>query len=376
MRWFMNFGLDLRPSLSKPTGAGAYVLGLARHLPERAPADRFYFFSSSLRERYPENHWPSNVTLVDRRIPVAGLNVAWNRLGWPPLDQLVGAPLDLVHSPHPLIVPGRRARLVVTVHDLFFLKHPEMTEAEIRRDYVPLVRGHVRRADGVVCGSEYTASEIRRLLDVPPEKIAVTPYGIDPIYRAPMSPEDVDAVLTRHLLPRGALLYVGSQEKRKNLVTLVMAYMALARKRHSIPPLVLVGPGSDWAQGGTISGPQIRATGYLETREIRALMAASSLLVLPSLEEGFGFPVVEAMAAGLPVVCSRGSALEEVAQGAATLVDPRDAGSIAAGLSHVLDDARYAEAKRRLGMEKSRRFDWSETASRTLAFYREILGRH
>jgi alpha-1,3-rhamnosyl/mannosyltransferase len=312
---------------------------------------------------------------VDRRIPVSGLNLAWNRLGWPPLDQLVGAPLDLVHSPHPLIVPGRRARLVVTVHDLFFLKHPEMTEAEIRRDYVPLVRGHVRRADGVICGSEYTASEIRRLLEVPSEKIAVTPYGIDPIYRAPMPPEEVDAVLARHLLPRGALLYVGSQERRKNLVTLVMAYMALARKRHSIPPLVLVGPGSDWAQGGTISGPQIRATGYLGTREIRALMAASSLLVLPSLEEGFGFPVVEAMAAGLPVVCSRGSALEEVAQGAATLVDPHDAGSIAGGISHVLDDPRYAEAQRRLGMEKSRRFDWNETAARTLAFYREILGR-
>ena len=214
---------------------------------------------------------------------------------------------------------------MVTVHDLFFLKHPELTEAEIRRDYVPLVRDHVRRADGVVCGSQYTASELRRLLDVPPEKIAVTPYGVDPIYRAPMPREEVDAVLAHHLLPRGALLYVGSQEERKNLVTLVMAYMGLARKRHSIPPLVLVGPGSDWAQGGTISGPQIRATGYLETREIRALMAASSLLVLPSLEEGFGLPVAEAMCAGLPVVCSRGSALEEVADGAATLVDPRDA---------------------------------------------------
>ena len=154
-----------------------------------------------------------------------------------------------------------------------------------------------------------------------------------------------------------------------------MAYMSLAANRHSIPPLVLVGPGSDWAQGGTISGPQIRATGYLETREIRALMAASSALVLPSLEEGFGLPVVEAMAAGLPVVCSRGSALEEVADGAATLVDPLDAGSIAAGIERVLDDAAYAEAKRQRGLEKSRRFDWNETAARTLAFYREILGR-
>ena len=375
MKRIMNFGLDLRPSLARPTGAGAYVLALAQCLPGLAPSDRFYFFSASLKDRYPRDHWPSNVTLVDRRLPVRGLNLAWNRFGWPPLDRLVGAPLDLVHSAHPLIVPARRARLVVTVHDLFFLKHPELTDAEIRRDYVPLVRDHVRRADGVVCGSQYTASELRRLLDVPPEKIAVTPYGVDPIYRTPMPAEEVDAVLAHHLLPRGALLYVGSQEERKNLVTLVMAYMGLARKRHSIPPLVLVGPGSDWAQGGTISGPQIRATGYLETREIRALMAASALLVLPSLEEGFGLPVAEAMAAGLPVVCSRGSALEEVADGSATLVDPRDAGSIASGIEQVLDDDARAEAQRRRGLEKSRRFDWNETAARTLAFYREILGR-
>ena len=371
----MNFGLDLRPSLARPTGAGAYVRALAERLPALAPSDRFYFFSASLRERYPADHWPGNVSLVDRRLPVSGLNLAWNRLGWPPLDRLVGAPLDLVHSPHPLIVPARRARLLVTVHDLFFYKHPELTGAEIRRDYAPLVHEHVRRADGVLCGSEHTASELRRLLDVPPDKIAVTPYGIDPVYRTPVPPEEVDAMLAHHLLPRGAILYVGSQEKRKNLVTLVMAYMGLARRRSSIPPLVLVGPGSDWAQGGTISGPQIRATGYLETREVRALMAASAVLVLPSLEEGFGLPVAEAMAAGLPVVCSRGSALEEVAGDAALLVDPRDAGSIADGIAAVLDDAAHAETLRRRGLERSLRFDWAETAARTLAFYRTVLGR-
>ena len=99
MKRLMNFGLDLRPSLSRPTGAGAYVLGLARHLPETASADRFYFFSASLKDRYPLNNWPSNVTLVDRRIPVSGLNLAWNRLGWPPLDQLVGALLAGARAP-------------------------------------------------------------------------------------------------------------------------------------------------------------------------------------------------------------------------------------------------------------------------------------
>jgi glycosyltransferase involved in cell wall biosynthesis len=370
----MNIGLDLRPSLSKPTGVGSYVLALARRLPALAPDLHFYYFSASLKERYPHRDWPANVTLVDLPLPVRALNFAWNRLGWPPLDRFVRAPLQLVHSPHPLLVPGKRAKHVLTIHDLFFLKHPEMTEAEIQRDYAPLVKDHVQKADGIICVSAHTAAEARILLDVPNEKIAVIPNGVDPAYRREAAPAEVDAVLQKRRLPRGALLYVGSEEKRKNLVNLAMAYMGLARRRPRIPPLVLVGPGSHWAWGGSAVGPQIRATGYLETHEIRALMAASVALVLPSLEEGFGLPVAEAMAAGLPVVCSRGSALEEVAGGAATLVNPLDTGSIAGGIEKLLDNKELQSRQRALGLEQSRRFDWDSAAAQTLAFYRRVLG--
>jgi glycosyltransferase involved in cell wall biosynthesis len=371
----MNFGLDVRPSLSRPTGVGNYVLNVADRLPFLAPQDRFYYFSASIRERYAPRPWPANVVLVDRRLPVHALNLAWNRLGWPPLDRLVRAPLDLVHSPHPLLVPARRARRIVTLHDLFFLKHPEMTGAEIRRDYTSLVRDHVRRADGVVCVSAHTAAEAGRLLDVPEEKIAVIPLGVDPAFRERPPARVVDDVLERFRVRPGAILYVGSDEKRKNLVALVMAYLTLARRRRPVPTLVLVGPGSSWAQGGDRVDPQIRATGYLPRDEVRALMAAAAVLVLPSHEEGFGLPVVEAMAAGLPVVCSRGSALEEVAGDAARLVDPGDANGLVRTIERVLDDPGTAEELRARGLERSRRFDWDDTAARTLAFYRTILGR-
>ncbi|HXK10453.1 MAG TPA: glycosyltransferase family 1 protein [Vicinamibacteria bacterium] len=370
----MDFGLDVRPSLSRPTGVGTYVLGLARRLPPLAPEDRFHFFSASLKERYPQRDWAPNVHVVDRRLPVHGLNFAWNRLAWPPLDRLVGSNLDLVHSPTPLLVPCRRGKRLVTIHDLFFLKHPDLVEGETRRDFVTLVRDHVRRADGVICVSEYTASEARRLLDLPEEKIAVTPHGVDPIYREAAAEDRVEETLRRLRLPRGGILYVGSSEKRKNLVTLVMAYLTLARRRR-IPPLVLAGPGSDWAQGGDRVGPQIVATGYLDKPDVRCLMAASSMLVLPSLEEGFGLPVVEAMAAGLPVVCSEGSALAEVAGDAACLVDPHDVNGLARTAERLLDDQGLASEMRRRGLDRSRRFDWQDTASRTLAFYRKVLGR-
>ena len=370
----MEFGLDVRPSLSRPTGVGTYVLGLAERLPALAPEDRFTYFSASLRERYPARDWGPNVRLVDRRIPVRGLNAAWNRLGWPPIDRLVDRSLDLVHSPTPLLIPCKRGRRIVTLHDLFFLKHPELVEGETRRDFVTLVRDHVRRADGVICVSEYTASEARRLLDVPDEKIAVTPHGVDPVFREEPQAQQVDETLRRLRLPRGGILYVGSSEKRKNLVTLVMAYMTLGRRRR-LPPLVLAGPGSDWAQAGSYSGPQIVATGYLERADVRSLMAASAALVLPSLEEGFGLPVVEAMAAGLPVVCSRDTALAEVAGDAASLVDPHDVNGLAHAVERVLEDRALAAELRRKGLERSRAFEWSTTAERTLAFYRKVLGR-
>ena len=371
----MHFGLDLRPSLARPTGVGTYVLGLVDRLPALAPNDRFLYFSASLRDRYVDREWASNVRLVDRRIPVRALNVAWNRFEWPPLDRLVGESLDLVHSPHPLLIPARNARRIVTVPDLFFLKRPDMTSAEIRRDYVHLVRDHVRRADGVICISEYTARETRRLLDVAEDKIAVTPLGVDPVFREAPPEEQVDETLARLHIPRGAILYLGSDEARKNLVTLVMSYLNLAGRRQDLPPLVLVGPGSNWAQAGGRAAAQVRATGYLPRDDVRCLMAASSMLVLPSLEEGFGLPVVEAMAAGLPVVCSRGSALEEVACEAAALVDPGSPAEITQAIERLMDDPDAAEEQRRRGRERSRLFDWDRTAERTLDFYRTVLGR-
>jgi glycosyltransferase involved in cell wall biosynthesis len=209
---------------------------------------------------------------------------------------------------------------------------------------------------------------------VPDEKIAVTPHGVDPSSARSRRPQQVDETLRRLRLPRGGILYVGSSEKRKNLVTLVMAYMTLGRRRR-LPPLVLAGPGSDWAQAGSYSGPQIVATGYLERADVRSLMAASAALVLPSLEEGFGLPVVEAMAAGLPVVCSRDTALAEVAGDAASLVDPHDVNGPRARRRA---RARGPRARRRAapqGLERSRAFEWSTTAERTLAFYRKVLGR-
>ena len=237
----MEFGLDIRPSLSRPTGVGTYVLGLAERLPALAPDDRFTYYSASFKERYPTRDWGPNVRLVDRRIPNRGLSAAWNRLGWPPIDRLVDRSLDLVHSPTPLLIPCKRGRRIVTLHDLFFLKHPELVEGETRRDFVTLVRDHVRRADGVICVSEYTASEARRLLDVPDEKIAVTPHGVDPVFREEPQAQQVDETLRRLRLPRGGAR--GScRPSRASPGSCASPSCRRTGCRRRLPPLVLAGP--------------------------------------------------------------------------------------------------------------------------------------
>jgi glycosyltransferase involved in cell wall biosynthesis len=354
---------------------GVYIGALAASLPRLAPESRFTLFTSSLRERWRTPSRAPNVDVVDRRLPVRVLNFAWNRLSWPPIESLCGREFDLVHSPHALLTPVLRARRIITIHDLFFFKHPGRARAEIRRDYASLVRRHAAEADGIICPSEFTAGEVERLLDVPRRKICVTLEGVDPAFREPPAKGSAEALLQRLGLTGGGILYVGSEEERKNLGTLVGSYRAFAERAHEPPALVLVGPSRSFDSGSTTSGPRIVSPGYLPTPEIRALMSVSRCLILVSLEEGFGLPVVEAMAAGLPVVCSRGSSLEEVAGGAAELVDdPLDQGSIVTSLARVLDDPARAASLRAAGLERSRVFDWDRTATATLAFYRKVLG--
>ncbi|MEO8358453.1 MAG: glycosyltransferase family 1 protein [Vicinamibacteria bacterium] len=377
-RWstpLLRVALDVRPALSRPTGVGIYIGALADALPAKDPESQFTLFTSSLRERWPRTSAAPNVRVVDRRIPVRVLNLAWSRLEWPTIETVCGQEFDLVHSPHALLTPVLRARRVISIHDLFFFKHPELTGGEVRRDYAPLVKAHARKADGVICPSEHTARDVEILLGVPRHKIGVTPYGVNPVFRTPVEPRDVDPLLRRLGLSNGFILYLGSDEKRKNLGTLVSAYREFAKQMSEPPALVMVGPHAAFGDGDPGSKGRVVSTGYLETHEIRALMSVARCLVLASLEEGFGFPVVEAMSAGLPVVCSRGSSLEEIAGGAAELIDdPLSEDAIVRSLRRVFEDDGRAEQLRAAGLERARLYDWDRTAQLTLDFYRKVVG--
>jgi glycosyltransferase involved in cell wall biosynthesis len=381
--------IDYRPALRERTGVGEYVHQLARALAGRrvdrstdrragdrraaANADDVEVFTSSWRDR-PAPEAVADLgpcRLVDRRVPVGLLNFGWHRLGWPPIEWLTGHAYDVVHSPHPLLIPSRRAARVVTIHDLDFLLHPERTRAEIRRDYAALASRHAAAADGVIVVSAYVGELVERILRVPSERISVCPNGVAPW-------PDGDPILPGN--PRGEyILFLGTLEPRKNVEGLLGAYADLVTRRPDAPPLVLVGgstPGAEaWRE--MIAVPplagRVEYRGYVADRARRSVYAGARLVVLPSFDEGFGFPVVEAMSLGVPVVASTRGALPEVSGGAARLVDPEDLGGLSRAMEAVVFDAALAARMGEAGLVRARAFSWSQSAELTRAAYERAI---
>ena len=375
----MRVLIDYRPALRRPTGVGAFVHHLVSALAdleaEAAPAREaleLTVFSASWKDRLKDagRRLPAAVRTIDRRIPVRLLNLAWHRAGWPAVEALTGRRFDVVHSPHPLLMPSRAAAQVITVHDLDFLDHPDRTTGEIHRDYAALVRRHVARAAHVVVPSRHTASELGRRLHVPPEAISVCPNGAPewPARDRPPSP--------------GHLLFVGTLEPRKNVAGLLDAYARLVTRRPDIPVLVLAGAdrtgphgSEDWRQRlerPPLAG-RVRRTGYIESPALQALYVGARALVLPSLDEGFGLPALEAMTVGVPVVASNRGGLPEVVGNAGLLVDPTDCDALAAALERVSTDDALARQCVARGLQRARAFTWRASARSLRCAYRKAI---
>lgn len=358
----MRILVDYRPALRERTGVGEYMHNLVRayaHHPDAA-GDEMAVFTSSWKDRpAPRLALELSARVVDRRVPVRILNYAWHRLEWPPIEAL-GIAADVVHAAHPLLIPSRHAAQVVTIHDLFFLTTPELTRAEIRRDYPGLAPGHARRADAIVTNSCYTASLIERRFGVQRSRIHICSPG-PPVWRAlgraPNVPRD------------GYVLFVGTLEARKNVGALLDAYSRLLEGHARPASLVIAGKSTPDAAGwlDRLSRPplagHVRHLGYVPAADREGLFAGARLLVVPSRDEGFGIPALEAMSAGVPVVAANRGALPEVLGDAGLLVDPDDAAGLAAAIHRMLTDEGVAIACAQRGLARAREFSWERAAT-------------
>jgi glycosyltransferase involved in cell wall biosynthesis len=358
------------------TGVGRYISGLIGGLARIDQKNRYVLFSSSLKDRPSLSPLPHNFQLVDRRIPVSLLNAAWHRLGHPSLDLLTGCKIDLTHSPHPLVLPSRRGRAVVTVHDIFFYRHAEATTAEIRRDYAPLLKTHVDRADAVLTVSEATATDLMQELGVERHRITVVPNGVDTeSFRGP-SPDE-EEIAGRYRLPKEYILSVATLEPRKNVPRLVEAVARLVQRGWD-GSLVLAGgsamdePRVDADIERLGVGSRVIKLGYVPPGHLPALYRRARLLVTVSLWEGFGLTLLEAMACDLPVVASDIPAHREVAKDGAWFVDPSDSESIASGIERLWDDPALQSRLREEGARRVKLFTWEEAARKTLAIYQQL----
>jgi glycosyltransferase involved in cell wall biosynthesis len=352
-----------------PGGVGTYVRELLPALRDADPTVEIVPFHARTNRSAEEL---DGLRTVELSRTIRALYPSWNALGRPPLPDRLGG-LDVLHTPSPVAVPpvGPRQALVVTVHDLAFRLFPSMYPPAWRAVYRAGLRRAVRRAAAIITVSRRTATDLARLTPVDPARIHVIPLAVSIPGHAP----DPGPALDRLRIPRPYVLFAGTLEPRKNLVRLVRAYRRVAvRLPHA---LVVAGPlgwrskrlHRELAVRGT---GRVLLTGRVSDQDLDSLFRGADAFVYPSLYEGFGLPVLEAMARGVPTVTSAVSSLPEVAGDAAVLVNPGSVRALAAALEGLLTDPARTERARREGPERASLFTWDRTARMTLEVYEAV----
>jgi len=374
----LRVGLDVSRTLGEVSGVGAYARALVEGL-ARVDRDTDYLLYGMFCECQPQD-WrrapvpdAPNVRLHQRWRSTRWMRSRWSRF---PLyrDRLLGG-VDVLHCTAydaPLL---DHTRLVVTIHDLNHFLFPQFHTRE-NYDFVTRSVHHAaRRADLIVTDSECSRREILRFLHVPPERVEVIHLAAAPLFSEPPESGGVERVRARYGIPGRYFLSVGSLEPRKNLPRTLEAFRAYLDGGGEAT-LVAAG-GSGWKNESipaTVErlglAERVRFTGYVPQQDLPPLYRGAELFLYPSIYEGFGLPVLEAMACGTPVITGNSSSLPEVAGEAALLVDPSDSAALAAALAALAGNPEMRRDLSARGRLQASRFSWDETARRTAALYR------
>lgn len=368
----MRIGFDITPLHAPPSGVGVYATNLWRQL-NKVSDD----------EMVPLAHWSGRAGESEGPNLDATRNLGAHRFGMNKTLWLLGVVpwalarrgIDVCHFTNSVAPLWAPCPTVVTVHDMTLWLLPQHHYPRRLLTMRPLIPNAARRATAIIAVSQATKRDIVRILRVPEEKVYVIYEAPAPSFRPLPAGPVLDAVRRRYSLPKKFILFVGTIEPRKNLVRLLEAFAALRTEGGFHHDLILVG-NMGW-NGNPISaaverldlGDQVRYLGYVPTPDLVALYNLSDALAFPSLYEGFGLPVVEAMACGTPVICSSEGSLAEVAGSAAEFVQPDEVGSIASALRRVLTDDTRKEELRVRGLARVTQFSWTRAAEQTRQLY-------
>ena len=371
------------------TGVGTYASRLVELLPRTDPTATYVLWYLHVRgalglspqRRLFDHVEGSNVEQVRLPIPTRVFERLATEVRVPRVEWTTR--FDVLFAPNFVPPPTRSRNVVLTVHDLAFKRFPGTAPSSTRHWLGRLDRA-VERASRIVTVSEHSRLDLIELYRVDPDRVAVVPLAVDAAAYRPAPEAAVSSVRRRYAIDGPYLLALTAIEPRKNLPALVRAFAELPDDVR--PTLVIAGPEARWnPEGGRLLRTALEAvprrvrerivlTGYVELPEKLALLTGAEALAYPSLYEGFGLPVLEAMACGTPVLTSNVSALPETAGDAAVLVDPADVGAIGDGIARLLTDGALRERLRRLGAERIRAFDWERTARGTVEVLHAALG--
>ena len=358
---------------SAPGGIGTYVRELVPAMERVDDPRALTLFRTRWTAGGPAPEWLDGRRVVVLPGTLRSLYLRWDLLARPPLPLPLSA-CEVVHATNPAAIPpaGPAQRLVVTVHDLAFEHFPELFPRRWRWLYRAGLRATMNRADAILTPSQATADDLLSRTSADPAKVHVIPLAAS----LPETRDDPLPVLRRLGIEPPYVLFAGTLEPRKNLVLLVRAYRDAVAT--GLPHALVLAGADGWLSGqlaaeiakagpGTVVRP-----GLLATDELDAVYRGAAAFVYPSLYEGFGLPVVEAMARGVPTIASDASSIPEVAGSAAYLVDPRSQKDLALAIERVLNDEALAADMRRDGPKQAATFSWDETARATIAVYRKL----
>jgi glycosyltransferase involved in cell wall biosynthesis len=356
----MRIVIDATSTLVRSAGVKNYVWHWLRHLRRQGADVRAFPF---LDDVGPLDH---EASALSRPATMARLALikSMNETGFPPLDWLIrGA--DIFHATNLLRRRPHRSKLTATIHDLTCWLMPELhTPGNVKADR-EFAEAILCRADGLIAVSENTRQDAIRMLGISPDRIQTIYSGIAEEYF------DAKPILRA----RPYALYVGTIEPRKNLDTLLDAWAMLKPSLRAEFDLLIAGPRG-WSSDAVFAriGREAKYLGYVPEQELPGLTAAATAFVYPSLYEGFGFPVAQAMAAGAPVITSNNSCLPEIVSDAAVLIDPKSASEIAAAMTRLFESESLWMELRAGGRKRAERFRWETCATESLHFFRSVCG--